>query len=201
VTPHSWPLEERAGCQGPPLPGVHVRIRDPETGRDCGPGEAGQIEVKGYLTRGYAGASARHNAEAFTPDGYFVTGDLGTLRSDGAVVFKGRHSEMIKRSGINVAPAEVEEALQQHAGVGLAGVTGVDDADRGEIIVAYVVGRPGAALTREALLDHCRARLSSYKVPDRLYLCATLPQTPTGKLLRRELRSMAAGDVKLGREA
>jgi fatty-acyl-CoA synthase len=200
VTPHHWPLEQRANCQGQPLPGVHVRIRDPETARVCMPGEVGQIEVKGYLTRGYAGASARHTAEAFTPDGYFTTGDLGHLRSDGAIVFMGRHSEMIKRSGINVAPAEVEEVLQQHAGVGLAGVTGVDDPLRGEVIVAYVITRPGAAPTREALLDHCRTRLSSYKVPDRLYLSETLPQTPTGKLLRRELRRMASGDVMAGRE-
>ena len=200
VTPHHWPLEQRASCQGPPLPGVQVRIRDPETAQACKPGDVGQIEVKGYLTRGYAGASARHTAEAFMPDGYFATGDLGALRPDGAIVFMGRHSEMIKRSGINVAPAEVEEVLQQHAGVGLAGATGVDDPVRGEIIVAYVVPRPGAAPTKDALLDHCRTRLSSYKVPDRLYLCETLPQTPTGKLLRRELRTMATGDVKLRRD-
>jgi fatty-acyl-CoA synthase len=195
VTPHHWPLEQRASCQGPPLPGAHVRIRDPETGQACKPGEVGQIEVKGYLTRGYAGASARHTAETFTPDGYFRTGDLGALRPDGAIVFMGRHSEMIKRSGINVSPAEVEEVLQQHSGVGLAGVTGVDDPVRGEIIVAYVIARPGAMPTQDALLDHCRTRLSSYKVPDRLYLCEALPQTVTGKLRRRELRTMATTAV------
>ena len=192
VTPHDWPLERRAGCQGPPLPGVHVRIRDAATGATCAPGEIGQIEVRGYLTRGYAGASASHNAETFTPDGYFITGDLGASRPDGALVFAGRHSEMIKRSGINVSPAEVEEVLQQHAGVGLAGVTGVADPVRGEIIVAYVVARTEtAAVAEDALLDHCRQRLSSYRIPDRLYLCETLPQTTTGKLLRRELKAMA----------
>jgi fatty-acyl-CoA synthase len=196
VTPHHWPLEQRASCQGPPLPGVHLRIRDPETGRACKPGEVGQIEVKGYLTPGYAGASSRHTAETFSPEGYFATGDLGALRPDGAVVFMGRHSELIKRSGINVSPAEVEEVLQQHAGVGLAGVTGVDDLIRGEIIVAYVIARPGATPTQDALLDHCRARLSSYKVPDRLYLCEALPQTVTGKLQRRELRTMATAAVQ-----
>jgi long-chain acyl-CoA synthetase len=102
---------------------------------------------------------------------------------------------MIKRSGINVSPAEVEEVLQQHSGVGLAGVTGVDDPVRGEIIVAYVIARPGAMPTQDALLDHCRTRLSSYKVPDRLYLCEALPQTVTGKLRRRELRTMATTAV------
>jgi fatty-acyl-CoA synthase len=196
VTPHHWPLEQRAVCQGPPLPGVHVRIRHPGTGQPCKPGEVGQIEVKGYLTRGYMGTGAHLSAATFTPDGYFITGDLGALRPDGAIVFMGRNSEMIKRSGINVAPAEVEEVLQQHQDVGLAGVTGVDDPVRGEIIVAYVIARPGTTPTHNALLDHCRTRLSSYKVPDRLYFCATLPQTPTGKLLRRELRMMATAALQ-----
>jgi fatty-acyl-CoA synthase len=192
VTPHQWPLEQRANCQGPPLPGVHVRIRDAATGQLCRPGDVGQIEVKGYLARGYRGSSAPDGAQAFLADGYFATGDLGALREDGAIAFMGRQFEMIKRSGINVAPAEVEEVLQQHAGVGLAGVTGLDDPQRGEIIVAYVIAKPGASPTAEALLAHCRVRLSRYKVPDRLYFCDTLPQTTTGKLLRRELKTMAS---------
>jgi fatty-acyl-CoA synthase len=201
VTPHSWPLERRAACQGPPLPGVRLRIRDAETGTECAPGVVGRIEVKGYLTPGYAGASASHNAQTFTPDGYFVTGDLGALREDGTLLFAGRHSEMIKRSGINVSPAEVEEVLQQHAGVGLAGVTGVPDPVRGEIIVAYVVTRRDASVAKEALLGHCRERLSSYKIPDRLYLCEALPQTTTGKLMRRELKAMAAAALGAETEA
>jgi fatty-acyl-CoA synthase len=199
VTPHHWPLERRASCQGPPLPGVRLRIRDAETGTECAPGVVGRIEVKGYLTPGYAGASASHNAQTLTPDGYFLTGDLGALQEDGTLLFAGRHSEMIKRSGINVSPAEVEEVLQQHAGVGLAGVTGVADPVRGEIIVAYVVTRGNATVAKDALLGHCRERLSGYKIPDRLYLCEALPQTTTGKLLRRELKVMAT--AALGAEA
>ena len=96
---------------------------------------------------------------------------------------------MIKRSGINVSPAEVEEVLQQHPGVGLAGVTGVADPARGEIIVAYLMAKPGASDRRSRRSSSIAAqRLSSYKVPDRLYLCEALPLTSTGKLMRRELR-------------
>jgi len=193
VTPHDWPLEARAHCQGPPLPGVELRIRHQETGALVAAGETGAVEVSGYLMPGYRGDSARHNAEVMTGDGWFRTGDLGQLDGEGRFHFAGRSSEMIKRSGINVSPAEVEEALQQHACVGLAGVTGRGDADKGEAIVAYVVPRPGHTLDVADVVAHCRARLSGYKVPDQIVVAEALPLTPTGKLLRRELRAMAEG--------
>jgi fatty-acyl-CoA synthase len=192
VTPHHWPLEKRAVCQGPPLPGVVLRIRDSSTGEECMPSKPGMVEVRGYLTRGYAGDSARHNAEVFTADGYFKTGDLGSLAGDGTFVYAGRDSEMIKRSGINVSPAEVEEILQQHPHVGLAGVTGAAHPVKGEIIVAFIVPKPGADVQIDMILGHCRAKLSSYKIPDQVRLCESLPLTPTGKLMRRDLKMLAA---------
>ena len=193
VTPHHWPLAERAGCQGPPLPGVTLRIRNAETGTLCPPGEIGQLEVTGYLTSGYTGDSARHNPEVFTEDGYFRTGDLGSLSPDGRFSYSGRSSEMIKRSGINVSPAEVEEVLQQHLDVGLAGVTGLADANKGEIIIAFIVPRGGVLVDADALIAHCRERLSRYKIPDRIEVCDTLPLTATGKLMRRDLKAKAVG--------
>lgn len=192
VTPHHWPLERRATCQGPPLPGVSIRVRDPESGAILGVGELGEIEVRGYLTRGYEGDSAGANAQTFTDDGYFRTSDLGWLDADGCLHFSGRRSEMIKRSGINVSPAEVEESLQQHGDVALAGVTGLEDANRGEIIVAYIVPRPGHTIKTDDVIAHCRERLSRYKIPDRLIVADSLPLTVTGKLMRRELKAMAA---------
>lgn len=194
VTPHHWPLEQRAHCQGLPLPGVTLRIRHPDSGALVGPGETGGVEVHGYLMSGYLGDSARHNADVLTGDGWFRTGDLGSLDADGRFHFAGRSSEMIKRSGINVSPAEVEEALQQHPGVGLAGVTARTDADKGEAIVAFVVPRPGVALETADLVAHCRQRLSGYKVPDDVRLADALPLTPTGKLMRRELRALAESE-------
>lgn len=192
VTPHDWPLEQRIQCQGPPLPGVTVRIRDPETGGLLGAGEVGEIEFSGYLTPGYAGDSAQHNANVFTADGFFRTGDLGALNADGSLGYAGRLSEIIKSSGINVSPVEVEEAMQQHPDVALVGVTGVEDAVKGELIVAYVVARPGAAPTPDTLRQHCRTLLSAYKTPARIILTDSLPLTATGKLMRRDLRVMAA---------
>lgn len=192
VTPHDWPLDARATCQGIPLPGVQLRIRDPETGCDARPGEIGEIEVRGYLTKGYLGDSAQFNASVFTSDGYFRTGDVGSLRQDGTLQYAGRTSEMIKRSGINVAPAEVEEVLQQHPSVALAGVTGLADTAKGELIVAYLTAKPGSSIDVQSVIEHSRKFLSRYKVPDRVYVCEALPLTSTGKLMRRELRAMAA---------
>jgi len=198
VTPHDWALERRSACQGVPLPGVQLRIRNLETDRDARPGEIGEIEVKGYLTKGYLGNSAQFNAAVFTADGYFRTGDLGLLQQDGTLQFTGRSSEMIKRSGINVAPAEVEEILQQHPSVALAGVTGVADPSKGEFIIAYLTARPGSSIDVEAIMEHARKYLSRYKVPDRVYLCEALPLTATGKLMRRELKAIAArGNVEI----
>ncbi len=198
VTPREWPLESRAQYQGTPLPGVEVRVRDPASGRRCDDDEVGALEVRGYLTEGYAGHSAIHNAEVFCEDGYFRTGDLGSLSAEGRLRFAGRSSEMIKRSGINVSPAELEEVLQRHPDVGLAGVTGTPDKRVDEAIIAFVVLRPGAAATAEALRAHCKERVSRYKLPDHIEVCPELPLTPTGKLMRRELKAIAA---ELPREA
>jgi len=98
---------------------------------------------------------------------------------------------MIKRSGINVSPAEVEETLQQHASVGLAGVTGVEDEVRGEVIVAYVTLKADQSFDQEMLFEHCRSQLSRYKIPDYLVVCKSMPLTVTGKLMRRELKELA----------
>lgn len=191
VTPHDWSIERRSRCQGPPLPGMSIRIRDPGSGTLCPQGEIGAVEVKGYLTRGYDGDSGRFNPEVFSKDGYFRTGDLASLEPDGCLVYAGRSSEMIKRSGINVSPAEIEEILQQHPAVGLAAVTGTPDEAVDEAIVAFIVQRPGTAPTADALLTHCREHLSSYKLPDRIEFREALPLTPTGKLMRKELRELA----------
>lgn len=191
VTWHHWSLAQRQQVQGPPLPGVVLRLVDPESGIAVPDGEVGMIEVRGHLTPGYTGKSGELNSEAFTVDGYYPTGDLGRITGDGHLQFVGRNTEMIKRAGINVAPAEIEELLQQHPGVALAGVTGVPDNDKGEMIVAFVIAAPGSVVTGEQLRAHCRALASSYKAPDRIEICDSLPATPTGKVLRRELKAMA----------
>lgn len=191
VTPHYWPIERRAACQGPPLPGFTLRLINGETGEEVADGEPGQIEVAGYIMRGYGGESATHNAEAFANDGWYRTGDIGQLTDAGDIAFLGRHSEMIKRSGINVSPAEVEDVLMQHPAVKATAVVGAQDDQRGEIIVGFVVCKPDMATTAADLIAHCRSLCSSYKVPDRIEFRSTLPSTATGKLQRQPLKAEA----------
>ena len=196
VTWHHWPLERRKNVQGPPLPGVRLRIVEPETGRALPHGDVGLIEVSGYLTPGYEGASREQNATAFTADGFFRTGDLGLITADGDIQYKARDSEMIKRAGINIAPADIEEVLRQHPGVAAAGVAGAPHPLKGEIIVAFVVPARGTSVSSEQLRAHCRSLSATYKTPDHIEICLDLPVTTTGKLLRRELKQMAARAVE-----
>lgn len=192
VTWHHWPLEKRMNCQGEPLPGNELRFVDPETGAPVPPGQPGLTEVRGYVMPGYSGASTEHNAQALSPDGFYRTGDVGQVDENGCFVFVGRSTEMIKRAGINISPAEVEDVLVAHPAVAQAAVVGVPDRERGERVIAYVVARQHDGLTQDELIRHCREIASKYKVPDHIEISASLPMTPTGKLQRRELKAMAA---------
>jgi fatty-acyl-CoA synthase len=193
VTPCDWPLDRRMAGQGPPLPGVTLRIVDTETGHAVPVGDTGALEVAGYVTPGYCGASAEHNKAAFTGDGYFRTGDLGFVDAAGGFHFVARDTDIIKRAGINVSPAEIESLLLTHPAVAQAAVVGAAAGERGEAIVAFVVPKPMAEIGAEALRAHCRALASSYKVPDHIEICVTLPVTETGKLFRRALKEQAEG--------
>ncbi len=192
VTPHDWPLERRAECQGPPLPGVEIRIVDATTGATLPAGEEGLIEVRGYVMRAYIGSSADQTAAALTDDGFFRTGDMGRFRDDGTISFSGRVTEMIKKGGINISPAEVEDVLMRHDAVALAGVVGVPDRQQGELLAAFIVAKPGMHPNRDDIIAHCRALASRYKVPDFVEIRESLPVTVTGKLMRRELKQIAA---------
>ncbi len=192
VTWHHWPLEKRAHCQGPPLPGVTIRIVDADTGAVCPPETPGLIEVQGYVMRGYIGASESQNDAALTPDGFFRTGDMGQMTATGEMQFIGRTTEMIKKGGINISPAEVEDVLMRHPAVALAGACGVPDRLQGELLAAFVTLAPGQIASPDDLIRHCRDRASRYKVPDFVVIRDTLPVTVTGKLMRRELKPLAA---------
>jgi fatty-acyl-CoA synthase len=196
VTWHHWPLERRAQSQGYPLPGVTIRIVDEGTGAILGPGQVGLVEVAGYLTSGYTGASAKLNAESFTADGFYRIGDVGRLNEDGSFCYVGRRAEMIKKAGINVSPAEVEEALLKHPAVAQAAVVGAPDAEKGELVVAFVVPAQRGSIDIGDLMRHCRALVSKYKVPDHIEIYAELPLTNTGKLQRRQLKEAARLSVR-----
>jgi fatty-acyl-CoA synthase len=194
VTDADDPLPLRLTTQGLPLPGMTIRAVDPVTRAPLPPGEIGELAVHGYTTPGYFRAPEL-DAEAFDAEGWFLTGDLGSIEPNGHVRFRGRLKEMIKTGGVNVAPLEVEQILMQHPDVVQAHVVGVPDALKGEIVAAAVELRAEAKRDAAAITAFCRERLASYKVPTRLaFRAATeFPRTPTGKIhkpaLRQELAS------------
>jgi fatty-acyl-CoA synthase len=190
VTPHDAPLERRMAASGPPLPGVELRIVDPETGAAVGGDEVGEILVRGRVTPGYLDETGGLSP-IVDPDGYFATGDLGRIDEDGWLVFIARRSEMIKTAGINVSPAEVEDVLLGHEDVAEAAVAGAAHEVRGEEVVAFVRLRPQAVIAADDLREWCRSRMASYKVPARILIVEEFPTTTTGKLARRELKALA----------
>jgi len=185
---------------GRPLAGMDVRIVDPETGTPTPPGEPGEIWVKGpTLMEGYHRVP---RTETFTPDGFFRTGDSGYLDADGFLHFATRLKDVIKTAGVNVAAAEVEEALGRHDAVAAAHVVGVAHPVRGENVAAFVVLRPGARADEAGLIAFCRRELASYKVPKHVFVIAetAVPRTGTGKVAKTALRREAETRLAAAKE-
>jgi malonyl-CoA/methylmalonyl-CoA synthetase len=172
---------------GVPLPGVLARVHAAD--RPADPGQDGEIQVRGpHVFGGYWNDPAA-TAAAFTPDGWFRTGDIGTVDpATGHLVIRGRTKEMIISGGLNVYPREVEIALESHPSVAEAAVAGVPDERWGERVTAWVILRDGHGLDEEALIAHARTVLAAYKCPKQVFQRAELPRNHLGKIVRSELR-------------
>ncbi len=196
---HAVPLGRRAPVDpasgalsvGVPVFNTVVRILDDE-GKELPPGEVGEIATSGPMV--VPGYWNRPDAtERTLPGGELRTGDVGFMDRDGWFYLVDRRKDMIVASGYKVWPREVEDTLVRHPAVREAAVIGVPDPYRGETVWAYVSLRPGAAATPAELIEFCRAELAAYKYPRHVEVLPDLPKTPTGKLLRRELRLRATG--------
>jgi fatty-acyl-CoA synthase len=178
----------RPGSNGKPMGLMEYRVVDDATG-ELPPGRVGELQLRGPS----AMAGYHRNDEATrrtVVDGWILTGDLGFIDPDGDFHYTGRSKEIIKSGGYNIDPLEVENVLHDHAAVDSAAVVGVPDPYWGETVVAFLVMR--TACSDEALVAHCKARLSGYKVPKQLLRVEALPVNPTGKVERGTLRRMAA---------
>jgi malonyl-CoA/methylmalonyl-CoA synthetase len=188
-TTNPYQGERRAGTVGLPFPGQQARIVDVRTRQLLTDGETGEIEVYGpHVFKGYW-QRPEATAEAFSPDGWFRTGDLGWRSLDGFITINGRARELIISGGYNIYPREVEEVLLQHPGVSEAAVFGLPDPDLGEQVVAAVVPAFGfESLTTSELADFCRNQLASFKKPRQVFLVKTLPRNALGKVQKHLLR-------------
>ena len=171
---------------GVPLPGVLARIR--ATDGMAAPDADGEIQIRGpQVFTGYWNDPAATEA-AFTPDGWFRTGDIGAVDpATGHLVIRGRTKEMIITGGLNVYPREVEIALESHPSVAEAAVTGVADERWGERVTAWVVPADGPGFDESALIAHARTLLAGYKCPKRVFQVAALPRNQLGKIVRSAL--------------
>jgi long-chain acyl-CoA synthetase len=173
---------KRLGSVGQPVPGIEVQIRD-ENGTVLGPGQTGELFVRGDQVSGrYTGIGSVLDA-----DGWFPTRDIATLDGDGYLFIGGRSDDTIIRGGENIAPAELEDVLIEHAHVRDVAVVGVDDPQWGQAIVAVVVPAAGTDPDPEELREHVRKSLRGSRTPDRVVFRDELPTNATGKVLRREI--------------
>jgi long-chain acyl-CoA synthetase len=185
--------EKKVGSVGMPLPDVEVRIVDADDGRKPMPqGEVGEIVLRApQLMQGYwnrpedTAEMLRTNADG---ERLLYTGDLGYLDADGYVFIVDRKKDLIKTSGYQVWPREIEEIISMHPAVAEAAVAGIPDAMKGEVAKAWIVPRPGATIAPGEMKAWCRERLAPYKVPGDYEIVADLPKTQIGKVLRRALR-------------
>ena len=176
---------------GKPSATVELRLVQ-EDGHTCAEDEVGVVQLRSRaMMRGYWRDEER-TLEAFTSDGFLITGDLGFVDTQGNLHLVGRNTEMYIRGGYNVYPVEVENHLGTHPDIAAAAVVGASVDDRlGEIGVLFAVARQGRTLTLESVRDHIRASLASYKAPDVLVCVPELPLTSLGKVDKKQLQPLA----------
>ncbi len=191
------PLDERVGRLGRPLPGLEVRIVDAESGREAVPGERGEVWVRGYSTLlGYY-KDPEKTAAALTADGWFRTGDVGSIDGRGTMMFHGRIKDMLKVGGENVAAAEIEACLQRHPGVKLSQVVGIPDQRLVEVPAAFVERNAGSQVSAEELIEHCRREIAGFKVPRQIRFVSEWPMS-TSKIQKFRLRDELVRELGLG---
>ena len=182
----------RPGTVGPAIDLCEVKVVD-EKRNEVPTGERGEVVIKGTnVMKGYY-KRPEDTAEVLH-EGWFHTGDIGTLDEDGYVRIVDRKKEMIIRGGFNVYPREIEEMLYKHPDINEAAVIGIPDKTHGEEIVAILALKEGVSLASDQLEKYCREHLAAYKVPRKSYVLDTLPKGPTGKILKRVLKEKYGGE-------
>ncbi len=177
---------------GRAMPGIEVKVADPETCEELPRGSQGEVMCRGYnVMKGYYNMPAE-TAAAVTPDGWLHSGDLGVMDEDGYLVITGRIKDMIIRGGENIYPREIEEFLSGMDGVMDVQVVGVPSRRYGEEVGAFIIPREGAEILPEDVRDYCRGRIAWHKVPRYIHMVEQYPLTASGKVQKYLLRQLAA---------
>lgn len=186
------PLELKVTTVGRHMPGIDVRVVDPDTNEEMPRGMPGEVVCKGYnIMKGYY-KMPEATAETIDKDGWLHSGDVGVMREDGYLVITGRLKDMIIRGGENIYPREIEEFLYTMEGVRDVQVVAVPSRKYGEEVGAFIIPKPGFDLAPEDVRDHCRGRIAWHKVPRYIAIVEAFPLTASGKVQKYKLREMAA---------
>ena len=185
------PLEVKVSTVGRELPGVEVKVTDPQTGRDCAVGEVGELCCRGYnVMRGYY-KMPEATAQVIDSQGWLHSGDLGVRDENGNYRVTGRLKDVIIRGGENVYPKEVEDFLYQMPQIRDVQVVGVASEKYGEEVGAFVILKDGATLTPDEVQDFCRGQISRYKIPVHVFFVTEYPMTGSGKIQKYKLRELS----------
>lgn len=190
IMQHSY-CENRLGSVGIMMPFMHGRIADPvDPSKTMKTGEVGELVVKGPLNMlGYYGnEQATH--DTIDADGWLHSGDLSKMDEDGYIYIVDRKKDMILTAGYNIYPAEIERVIAGHPAVAMVGVGAKADPNKGEIAKAYIVLKAGANADADDVISYCRKHLAAYKVPREVQFVPALPTTSSGKILRRQLKTL-----------
>ena len=187
--------EEKGGCWGHAIDGLDRKIVDPATGQELPLGQVGELYIRGFSMM--SGYYKREWRDVFQPDAYFPTGDLCKIDEDGYIWFTGRGTEMVKTSGANVAPREVEVLMMSYPEVLEAIAFGLPDPLKGENLVAVVIPRDGAVINPDQLLSRMHEDISTYKVPKQVFIMGygDIPRTDAGKPRKPVLKGMIAAQL------
>lgn len=189
LTPQDANLEQRCAASGYPLPGVELRVINPETQQPVATGEVGEIHVRSYSRMiGYHN-QPEATEQVFDSEGWYKSGDAGILRADGHVRFVVRLKDMLKVGGENVSPAEIEGLIATLPGVEYVAIVGKQDARLSEVPVAFIVSAASGPKQAQQVVAHCKGKIASFKIPVECYFVDALPMTPTGKIQKEVLRT------------
>lgn len=184
--------EVRATTVGVALPGVEVKVMNPETGEECAPEEQGEICCRGYnVMKGYYN-NPEATAKAIDADGWLHSGDLAVKTEDGFYRITGRIKDMIIRGGENVYPREIENFIYRMPEVEMVEVVGIPDEKYGEIVGAFVKLKAGMHLCEAQVQEFCRGQIARYKIPKHVFFVDGFPTTASGKIQKYKLREMGA---------
>ena len=190
--------EQCVEASGYPAPGYELKVVDPATGREQPGGTPGEIRVRSYMTMQRYYKRPEETAKTIDPEGWVHTGDMGLIRADGHLRFLGRYKDMLKIGGENVDPMEVEAFLMGHPAINLAAVVAFPDARLSEVGVAFVRLEPGEALGGAEVIDYCRDKIASFKIPRHVIFVAEFPMTGSGKIQKAKLREEVLAQLTPG---